>query len=72
MVILISLLKPRYLMDLNPLKQRKTILYFKKLFIMVEVYLYDNFITKKTTLVNFVFPEGSSLKAWAIKLKGFS
>lgn len=34
-------------MDLNPLKQRKTILYFKKLFLMVEVYFYDNSITKK-------------------------
>lgn len=59
-------------MDLNPLKQRKTILYLKKLFLMVEVCFYDNSITKKITLVNFVFPEGSSLIAGAIKLKGFS
>lgn len=37
-------------MDLNPLKQRKTTLYFKKLFLMVPVNFYINPITKKKLL----------------------
>lgn len=37
-------------MDLNPLKQRKNTSYFKKLFLMVQVYFYDNPITKKKLL----------------------
>lgn len=40
-------------MDLNPLKQRKTTSYFKKLFLKAPVNFYDNPITKKNYFGKF-------------------
>lgn len=52
-VIFISLLRPSYSVDLNPLTQKETTLYFKKLFLMVKVYFYDSPITKKNYFSKF-------------------
>lgn len=52
-VIFISFLKPSHLMEFNPLKQRKTTLFFKNLFITVKVYFYDNPVTKKNYFSKF-------------------